>query len=133
MGIMGAGIVTAMGSVFSPLMMLTHFFQKKNTLHLEKPTQPPAKLRAIGTTGFSTFFIDVAMGIPTMIFNRQILKYLGMDALSVYGMIAPLSSAAPTASGRRPSPLFPSTTAREKRIASEKFSNMPLARRRCLA
>ena len=92
MGIMGAGIATAMGSVFSLLMMLTHFFKKKNTLHLEKPTQPPAKLRAIGTTGFSTFFIDVAMGILTMIFNRQILKYLGTDALSVYGMIINISA-----------------------------------------
>lgn len=62
MGIMGAVIATAMGSVFSLLMMLTHFFKKKNTLHLEKPTQLPAKLRTIGTTGFSTFFIDVAWG-----------------------------------------------------------------------
>lgn len=92
MGIMGAGIVTAMGSVFSLLMMLTHFFKKKNTLHLEKPTQPPAKLRVIGTTGFSTFFINVAMGILTMIFNRQILQYLGTDALSVYGMIINIST-----------------------------------------
>lgn len=62
MGIMGAGIATAMGSVFSLLMMLTHFFKKKNTLHLEKPTQPPANLRAIGTTGFSTLFIGEPWG-----------------------------------------------------------------------
>lgn len=34
MGIMGAGIATAMGSVFSLLMMMTHFFKKENTLHL---------------------------------------------------------------------------------------------------
>lgn len=99
MGIMGAGIVTAMGSVFSLLMMLTHFFKKKNTLHLEKPTQLPAKLRAIGTTGFSTFFIDVAMGILTMIFNRQILKYLGTDALSVYGILIYLLPVIAGASG----------------------------------
>ena len=92
MGIMGAGIATAMGSVFSLLIMLTHFFKKKNTLHLEKPAHLPAKLRAIGTTGFSTFFIDVAMGILTMIFNRQILKYLGTDALSVYGVIINIST-----------------------------------------
>ena len=92
MGIMGAGIATAMGSVFSLLIMLTHFFKKKNTLHLEKPTHLFAKLRAIGTTGFSTFFIDVAMGILTMIFNRQILKYLGTDALSVYGVIINIST-----------------------------------------
>lgn len=70
-GIMGAGIAISMGSVFSLIIMLTHFFKKKNSLHLEKPTQLLVKLRAIGTTGFSTFFIDVAMGILTMIFNRQ--------------------------------------------------------------
>ena len=92
MGIMGAGIATAMGSVFSLIIMLTHFFKKKNTLRLEKPAHLLAKLRAIGTTGFSTFFIDVAMGILTMIFNRQILKYLGTDALSVYGIIINIST-----------------------------------------
>lgn len=70
-GIMGAGVATSIGSVFSLIIMLTHFFKKKNTMHLEKPTQLLVKLRAISTTGFSTFFIDVAMGILTMIFNRQ--------------------------------------------------------------
>ena len=92
MGIMGAGIATAMGSMFSLVIMLTHFFKKKNTLHLEKPARLAAKLRKIGTTGFSTFFIDVAMGILTMIFNRQILRYLGTDALSVYGVIINIST-----------------------------------------
>ena len=85
MGIMGAGIATAMGSVFSLIVMLTHFFKKKNTLHLVKPTALAAKLKAIGTTGFSTFFIDVAMGILTMLFNRQILCYLGTAA--VFGLL----------------------------------------------
>lgn len=31
----------------------------------------------------STFFIDIAMGILTVLFNLQILKYLGANALSV--------------------------------------------------
>ena len=92
MGIMGAGIATAMGSMFSLILMLTHFFRRKNTLHLIKPTGLPQKLKAIGATGFSTFFIDVAMGILTVVFNRQILKYLGTDALSVYGIIINIST-----------------------------------------
>lgn len=92
MGIMGAGLATAMGSAFSLLMMLTHFRSKKNTLKLEKPTKLLSKLKAISVTGFSTFFIDVAMGILTMLFNRQILKYLGTDALSVYGIIINIST-----------------------------------------
>lgn len=92
MGIMGAGIATAIGSVLSLAMMLTHFFRKKNTLRFVKPTKLLMKLRDIGTTGFSTFFIDVAMGILTIIFNRQILKYLDTDALSVYGIIINIST-----------------------------------------
>lgn len=85
MGIMGAGLATAMGSVFSLLMMLTHFRKKQNTLHWEWPTRLLSNLKAIGVTGFSTFFIDVAMGILTVLFNRQILKYLDTNALSVFG------------------------------------------------
>ena len=91
MGIMGAGLATAMGSVFSLLIMLTHFRSKKNTLKLVKPTKLFSKLKAISVTGFPTFFIDVAMGILTMLFNRQILKYLGTNALSVYGIIINIS------------------------------------------
>lgn len=92
MGIMGAGLATAMGSVFSLLIMLTHFGSKRNTLRLEKPTRLFSKLKTISVTGFSTFFIDVAMGILTMLFNRQILKYLGTNALSVYGIIINIST-----------------------------------------
>ena len=92
MGIMGAGLATAMGSVFSLLMMLTHFRSKKNTLRLVKPTKLLSKLKTISVTGFSTFFMDVAMGILTMLFNRQILKYLGTNALSVYGIIINIST-----------------------------------------
>lgn len=92
MGIMGAGLATAMGSVFSLLLMLTHFRSKKNTIRLEKPEKLFSMLKTICITGFSTFFIDVAMGILTMLFNRQILKYLGTDALSVYGIIINIST-----------------------------------------
>ena len=92
MGIMGAGLATAMGSVFSLLMMLTHFRSKRRSLRLEKPTQLFAKLKIIGVTGFSTFFIDVAMGILTVLFNRQILAYLNTNALAVYGIIINIST-----------------------------------------
>ena len=92
LGIMGAGLATAMGSVFSLLLMLTHFRSKKNTIRLENPERLLPMLKTISVTGFSTFFIDVAMGILTMLFNRQILHYLGTDALSVYGVIINIST-----------------------------------------
>lgn len=92
MGIFGAGLATAIGSVISCVVMLTHFFSKKNTLALVKPTRLSYKMKEISVTGFSTFFIDVAMGILTILFNRQIMKYLGTNALSVYGVIVTIST-----------------------------------------
>lgn len=92
MGIYGAGLATAIGSVISFIAMLSHFFTKKCTLKFTKPKKVFSKLREISVTGFSTFFIDVAMGILTILFNRQIMKYLGTNALSVYGIIVNIST-----------------------------------------
>ena len=92
MGIFGAGLATAIGSVLSLMIVLTHFVSKKNTLKLVKPGHVLKKVREITVTGFSTFFIDVAMGILTILFNRQIMRYLGSDALAVYGPIIQIST-----------------------------------------
>lgn len=92
LGVFGAGLATVLGSIASLIIMCSHFFSKKNTLRFVKPVSLPAKLKSITVTGFSTFFIDVAMGILTILFNRQILKYLGTDALSIYGIIINIST-----------------------------------------
>ena len=92
MGIYGAGLATAIGSGISFLAMLSHFVSRKNTLRLVKPEKLLRKLREISVTGFSTFFIDVAMGILTVLFNRQIMRYLGANALAIYGPIIQVST-----------------------------------------
>ncbi len=92
MGVYGAGLATAAGSAISFAVMLTHFLGKKNTLRFVRVSHLPGKLRQITVTGFSTFFIDVAMGILTVLFNRQIMKYLGANALAIYGPIINVST-----------------------------------------
>ena len=92
MGIYGAGLATAIGSGISFLVMMTHFCSRKNTLRLTKPEGLLRGLREISVTGFSTFFIDVAMGILTVLFNRQIMQYLGANALAVYGPVIQVST-----------------------------------------
>lgn len=92
MGIYGAGLATAIGSGISFFVMLSHFWSKKNTLAFQKPARIFSKLKEISVTGFSTFFIDVAMGILTVLFNRQIMKYLGTSALAIYGPIVNVST-----------------------------------------
>ena len=92
MGVYGAGLATALGSAVSFLVMLTHFASRKNTLRLVKPKRLARKLWKIAVTGFSSFFIDVVMGILTVLFNRQIMQYLGSDALAIYGPIINVST-----------------------------------------
>lgn len=92
MGIFGAGLATAIGAVISFVVLISHFFSKKNTLKFVVPTHFFNKTKQICVTGFSTFFIDIAMGILTILFNRQIMLYLGADALAVYGPIINIST-----------------------------------------
>ena len=92
MGLYGAGLATALGSVVSFCVMLTHFFKRTNTLRLVKTNSFFRKFAKISGIGFSSFFIDVAMGILTILFNRQIMKYLGSDALAIYGPIINVST-----------------------------------------
>lgn len=91
-GILGAGLATAIGSALSCVVMLTHFFSKKNTLRVVKPSHLLAKFRGICTAGFSSFFVDLAMGVIGILFNRQIMAYLGSDALAVYGVLVNVST-----------------------------------------
>ena len=92
MGIFGAGLATAIGAAITFFVMLTHFFSRKCTLRLVRPKRVLLQVQQIIVTGFSTFFIDVAMGILTMLFNRQIMRYIGADGLSVYGIIVNIST-----------------------------------------
>ena len=92
MGIYGAGLATAIGSVISLLVLLSHFLRRRNTLRLVRVERLPRKLWEITVSGFSSFFIDVAMGILTVLFNRQIMRYLGANALAVYGPIINVST-----------------------------------------
>ncbi len=86
-GIFGAGLATVIGELITVAVMLSHFAHRKNTLRLEMPLAPVLFSRKIVEVGFSVFLIDIAMGILTVLFNRQILRYLGTDELAVYGVI----------------------------------------------
>lgn len=92
MGIYGAGLATAIGAGISFLVLMSHFLRRDNTLRLMPVKGLPRKLKEITVSGFSSFFIDVAMGILTVLFNRQIMRYLGGDALAVYGPIINVST-----------------------------------------
>jgi putative MATE family efflux protein len=92
MGIAGAGLATAMAQYVTILIMLLHFVSRKNTLRLVMPTRVLRKMGAIAVNGFSTAISDLALGIIGILFNRQIMRYLGTDALAVYGIITQITA-----------------------------------------
>ena len=92
MGILGAGLATAMGVCMSVFMMLTHFRSPINTMRFVKVPRLPEIFGKIAANGFSSFIIDIAMGVLTMLFNRQIMRCLGSDALAVYAVIVNIST-----------------------------------------
>lgn len=87
MGIMGAGIATCACAFVSILVMCIHFFTKRNTLKLIFKNNIFVHFKNIIINGFSTFIIDLAMGILNVFFNRQILRYFDYNALSIFAII----------------------------------------------
>lgn len=92
MGVYGAALATALSNLLSVCIMLTHFVKKKNTLRLVRVKGLPPIMSKIFTIGFSVFFVDLAMGIMTMLYNKRILQLLDQDSLSVFGAIASLTT-----------------------------------------
>mgnify|MGYP001264867784 CR=1 FL=1 len=93
MGISGAGLATAIGSVITFLVLVLHLFSKKNTLRFQKirAIRWGHTLRSIIIMGSSNFIIDLAMGFMAVLYNNQILIYAGTAALAVYGVINTIS------------------------------------------
>lgn len=101
MCILGAWLATVIGEAFAVLIMTSHFFRRHNTLRLDLPLAPVLFSRKIVEVVFSAFLIDVAMGVLTVLFNRQILKYLGTDELAVYAIQSLLRPKDPASCGRK--------------------------------
>lgn len=90
LGVTGAGIATSIGAVITLAVLLSHFFSKKNTLKFNGRFSLVKDAFGILSTGFPSFFIDIAMGIFTIFVNNQIMRYLGKAELSIYSVVIQL-------------------------------------------
>ena len=72
--------------------MSTHFLNKNNSLAVFINGEVFKPIFKIFINGFPSFIIDLSMGILTIIYNRQIIKYFDNDVLSIYGIIINIST-----------------------------------------
>jgi len=88
MGISGAGLATALGLVFSTLVLLSYFLRKSCKLRLAKITEFFPRFGRIIAAGFASFATDLAFGVMMVLFNRQIMVLGGSTELAIYGTIS---------------------------------------------
>lgn len=87
MGMTGAALATVIGSVLTVLILLTHFFSKKNTLCFTLRGIHLHYIKEIWINGFASFLIEVSSGLTIFVFNLQLLKYVDNSAVTVFGVI----------------------------------------------
>lgn len=87
MGMAGAAIASVIGSITTCLILLCHFFSKKNGLKFTLKGLSPSFALSIYKNGFTSFLLEVLAGFVMFIFNLQILKYVGDIGVSMYGVI----------------------------------------------
>lgn len=88
MGIGGAALASVIGMTIQVIVGGTHFLSKKNGLKPASPEKWLAGMKNIMVSGIPSFFNEFANGFIVMLFNIQILKYCGENALSIYSVIS---------------------------------------------
>ena len=87
MGMTGAALASVLGLCLNVLIVVSHFFSKKNTLRLVKPSRIMQKLGQIITGGISSALVELSDAVIVFCFNIQILNYANELAVSIYGII----------------------------------------------
>lgn len=87
-GIVGAAVATGIGQFVGGVIPLIYFARPNNSLLKFTKTKLEIKpiLKACGN-GSSEAFTNVASSVVSILYNLQLMKYLGEDGVSAYGVI----------------------------------------------
>ena len=87
MGMAGAAIATAGGTVIQLFVLCAYLFSQKSSLQLVRPWKLTKAFFKSVTAGFSASVLEFAFIILTCILNKQIMRYVGETALAVFGVV----------------------------------------------
>lgn len=86
-GMAGAVLATVTGTTLTVLILGSHFLSGENHLKLSGGVSLK-KAGAILGNGMASFILEVSNGFVMLIFNRQLLAYVGDVGVVVYGIIS---------------------------------------------
>ncbi|MFQ9985692.1 MAG: MATE family efflux transporter [Lachnospiraceae bacterium] len=87
MGMAGAAIATAGGTVIQTVILCAYLFTKNCRLRLVKPWKLSQALWKSVTSGFSASVLELAFIVLTCILNNQIMRYGGEVPLAVFSVV----------------------------------------------
>lgn len=92
LGIEGAAIASVAGQLLADIILLTHFFRKRNTLAFTPVDHFFHRTKEIVALGFPPFVGDISMTLLVVLFNNQIMRYYGTTELAIYGICSNIFS-----------------------------------------
>ncbi len=87
MGMGGAALASGLGVSLQLIIITTHFLSERNNLKPVRITHFLRKAANVICGGFSSFLNEFANGVIVFIFNKQLIKYCGLDELAIYGVM----------------------------------------------
>lgn len=88
MGVFGAALATGISQVIGVIIPLVYFIKKKN--HILQFTKTKFELKPIMQScanGSSEMLTNLSMSLVNMLFNMQLMKYIGSDGVVAFGII----------------------------------------------
>lgn len=84
----GAAVATAASQAVGGIIPLIYFFKKNNsTLQLGKTSFNPKAVIKACINGSSEFMSNISMSIVGILYNTQLLKYVGENGIAAYGVM----------------------------------------------
>ena len=91
LGIRGAALATALGPIFSVLILLPHFLLRRGTLYFQAVRPRLAEGRSILVCGAPSFLMEFSLGIVTFLYNVAVSHHgygeLGLAAYLIIGYL----------------------------------------------
>lgn len=84
----GAAFASLLGMIFSATFSILYFMKKKGlSVRLGRPTFEWKALLKIAGNGSSEMVENLSLALVGMLFNHQLMKYSGEDAVAAYGVV----------------------------------------------
>jgi len=88
LGVLGAGLATILSQFIGAIIPLLYFISKNNSyLRLTKPKFEFKPILKSCTNGSSEMVTNLSLSLVNILYNLQLLKYIGDNGVAAYGII----------------------------------------------